>query len=420
MKKETIQQAKTVEAAVAQGAKELGADVSAVTYEILEEAKKGLFGIGAAPAKVRVTYTETPDEMALSFVKTLLADMELNAEAVMTAEEDGKRITVSGENAGVLIGHHGDTLDAIQYLANLAANRGEEDDHSYTKITVDVENYRAKREETLRQLAVRMTEKVLKYNKSITLEPMNPYERRIIHSEVQKIEGVSTNSIGAENNRRIVIFPTQQPDAKDGHDSREVKETREKRQYTQDAAEQTAAEGENTEKRGGRNDRYADKNGSRNGRGGRGGRGRGRGDRQSNEVISQPNRPLKTVDKAEEEAAAELNAPLFERAKAEKEAAAAAEPPKAPSGPRSKKPYYMRPKNAPGTQRTYAKPVKKDSVESYYFDLENSMSGLTREKEEPSDIAKACGIYDDPVTETPASADTAASAGSTASEDTEA
>ena len=166
---------------------------------------------------------------------------------------------------------------------------------------------------------------------------------------------------------------------------------------------------------------YADcKNGSRNGRGGRGGRGRGRGDRQSNEVISQPNRPLKTVDKAEEEAAAELNAPLFERAKAEKEAAAAAEPPKAPSGPRSKKPYYMRPKNAPGTQRTYAKPVKKDSVESYYFDLENSMSGLTREKEEPSDIAKACGIYDDPVTETPASADTAASAGSTASEDTEA
>ena len=73
MKKETIQQAKTVEAAVAQGAKELGADVSAVTYEILEEAKKGLFGIGAAPAKVRVTYTETPDEMALSFVKTMLA-----------------------------------------------------------------------------------------------------------------------------------------------------------------------------------------------------------------------------------------------------------------------------------------------------------------------------------------------------------
>ncbi|MGM9624740.1 MAG: RNA-binding cell elongation regulator Jag/EloR [Eubacteriales bacterium] len=420
MKKETIQQAKTVEAAVAQGAKELGADVSAVTYEILEEARKGLFGIGAAPAKVRVTYTETPDEMALSFVKTLLADMELNAEAVMTAEEDGRRITVSGENAGVLIGHHGDTLDAIQYLANLAANRGEEDDHSYMKITVDVENYRAKREETLRQLAVRMTEKVLKYNKSITLEPMNPYERRIIHSEVQKIEGVSTNSIGAENNRRIVIFPTQQPDAKDGHDSREVKEPREKRQYTQDTAEQASADGENTEKRGGRNDRYADRNGSRNGRGGRGGRGRGRGDRQSNEVISQPNRPLKTVDKAEEEAAAELNAPLFERAKAEKEAAAAAEPPKAPSGPRSKKPYYMRPKNAPGTQRTYAKPVKKDSVESYYFDLENSMSGLTREKEEPSDIAKACGIYDDPVTETPDSKENTATAASAATAETDA
>ena len=435
MKKETIKEAKTVEAAVALGAAELGVDVSAVTYEVLAEPKKGLFGIGAAPAKVRITYNETPDEMALSFVRTLLADMELNAEASMTDDADGKRITVSGENAGVLIGHHGDTLDAIQYLANLAANRGEDDDRRGSKITVDVENYRSKREDTLRGLANRMAEKVLKYNKSITLEPMNPYERRIIHSEVQKIEGVSTNSIGAENNRRIVLFPTQQPDAKDGHDAKDVKDVKElgresrgkKRRDDKpktDTASETPASAETAEvsaeftesadsagfagsataerserperaerpERGERGDR-----GERGGRdrGGRGGRGR-RGERSSNEVISQPTRPPMTVDKADEEAIAELNAPLFERAKAEKEAAAAAEPPKAPSTPRSKKPYYMRPKNAPGTQRTYAKPVKKDSVESYYFDLENSKSGLTREKEEPSAIAKACGIYDDP------------------------
>ena len=207
MKKEIIEQAKTVEAAVAQGAANLGVDVSAVTYEVLEEAKKGLFGLGAAPAKVRVTYIEKPDEVALSFVKTLLEDMELDASVSMSDTKDGdKLITVEGENAGVLIGHHGDTLDAIQYLVNLAANRKEDEDRCYTKITVDVENYRAKREDTLRQLAKRMAEKVLKYKKSITLEPMNPYERRIIHSEVQNIEGVSTNSIGSENNRKIVIY----------------------------------------------------------------------------------------------------------------------------------------------------------------------------------------------------------------------
>ena len=179
MKKEIIESAKTVEAAVAQGAEKLGVDASAVSYEVLEEAKKGLFGLGAAPAKVRVTYIEKPDEVALSFVKTLLEDMELDASVSMSDTKDGdKLITVEGENAGVLIGHHGDTLDAIQYLVNLAANRKEDEDRCYTKITVDVENYRAKREDTLRQLAKRMAEKVLKYKKSITLEPMNPYERR--------------------------------------------------------------------------------------------------------------------------------------------------------------------------------------------------------------------------------------------------
>ena len=116
-------------------------------------------------------------------------------------------ITVDGEGAGLLIGHHGETLDALQYLANLAANKkvkGEK--REYTKITLDVEGYRAKREEALRALARRMAGKVVKYKKSVMLEPMNPYERRIIHSEVQSIEGVSTNSIGSENNRRIVMF----------------------------------------------------------------------------------------------------------------------------------------------------------------------------------------------------------------------
>ena len=107
---------------------------------------------------------------------------------------------------GHLIGHHGDTLDAIQYLVNLAVNKKEENEERvYTRISVDVENYRAKREETLRSLARRMAERVKKYRRSVTLEPMNPHERRIIHSEVQNIAGVTTVSIGQENSRRVVI-----------------------------------------------------------------------------------------------------------------------------------------------------------------------------------------------------------------------
>lgn len=126
----------------------------------------------------------------------------------MTDGENGeKRICVTGEAASVLIGHHGETLDQLQYLASLSANKrvdGKKDD--YVRVTVDVEGYRAKREEALRALARRMAAKVLKYKKSVMLEPMNPYERRIIHSEIQNIAGVSTNSIGSENNRKIVVF----------------------------------------------------------------------------------------------------------------------------------------------------------------------------------------------------------------------
>ena len=134
--------------------------------------------------------------------------MNITASVVMTDGDNGeKRISINGDDAAILIGHHGETLDSLQYLASLAANKrvnGKKEE--YTKISVDVEGYRAKREETLRALARRMASKVLKYKKSVMLEPMNPYERRIIHSEIQNMEGVSTNSIGSENNRKIVIF----------------------------------------------------------------------------------------------------------------------------------------------------------------------------------------------------------------------
>lgn len=209
MKQEIIVTGKTIEAAVADGAAALGVDTVAVTYEVLEAPKKGFLGFGEVPAKVKVIYTPTPEMTALTFLRTVIADMGLEAEASLAAVAGSKReflITVTGEDASVLIGHHGETLDSLQYLTNLAANRREDDEAgNYTRITVDIENYRAKREDTLRRLAKRMADKVLKYKRSVTLEPMNAYERRIIHSEIQGIAGVTTNSIGSDNNRRVVI-----------------------------------------------------------------------------------------------------------------------------------------------------------------------------------------------------------------------
>ena len=203
---------KTVEDAVLAAVEALEANsAEEIEYTVLEEGKKGLFGIGAAPAKIEAELKNKGAAIALDFIKQLVADMQLDVvverKSVEGAEKDTCLIEINGSDAGVLIGHHGDTLDSIQYLANLAANKkinGEKPAH--VKVTVDAEGYRAKREETLRALARRMADKVLKQKRSVMLEPMNPYERRIIHSEIQNIEGVSTNSIGSENNRKIVIY----------------------------------------------------------------------------------------------------------------------------------------------------------------------------------------------------------------------
>ena len=150
------------------------------------------------------------EDMSFDFINTLINDIGLEATAELYSCEDGsRRITISGDDASVLIGHHGDTLDALQYLANLACARkninGERDK---SRVTIDIGGYRAKREETLRALARRMAAKALRNKRSVLLEPMSAYERRIIHSEVQGIEGVSTNSVGSDNNRKIVIYLT--------------------------------------------------------------------------------------------------------------------------------------------------------------------------------------------------------------------
>ena len=166
--------------------------------------------IPEAELKLEKREVSTGEDMSFDFVRTVIADIGLNAEATLYSCEDGtRRIVIEGDDASTLIGHHGDTLDALQYLANLACARkninGERDK---SRVTIDIEGYRAKREETLRALARRMAAKALRNKRSVMLEPMSAYERRIIHSEIQDIEGVSTNSVGSDNNRKIVIFLT--------------------------------------------------------------------------------------------------------------------------------------------------------------------------------------------------------------------
>ena len=208
MKKEVVVSAKTVDEALSLAAEELGVSVDAIEYTVLEEPKKGLFGIGAAPAKLSAKI-KGGEHDALAFIEKLMSDMLIEAKVEMKDgdSDDNKIISVEGEGAAVLIGHHGETLDSLQYLANLAANKRVNGvKREFVKITVDVEGYRAKREETLRALARRMAHKVVKYKRSVMLEPMNPYERRIIHAELQSFAGVNTNSIGSESNRKVVIY----------------------------------------------------------------------------------------------------------------------------------------------------------------------------------------------------------------------
>ena len=158
-----------------------------------------------------INVTAQEKTLAINFLKAFISDIGIKCEVKgdMTLNENGfvsRLITIEGEDAPSLIGHRGDMLDALQYLANLCLARKSEGEHKeYVKVVLDIENYREKREQSLRALARRMAEKAIKYQRNVLLEPMNPYERMIIHSEIQGIEGVSTHSVGYDDNRKIVI-----------------------------------------------------------------------------------------------------------------------------------------------------------------------------------------------------------------------
>lgn len=205
--------AKSVEEAIASALEELNVSREEVEIEVIEEASKGVLGLfGGKEAKVRVTVleqevAEEEEEAdakadAGNFVGDILDKMDIDATISVSETEDTVKVDISGENVGLLIGRRGETLDSIQYLTSLVVNKGRED---FKRVIVDVEGYRKKREETLIALAYRMANKVEKYKKSVTLEPMTPYERRIIHSALQERFTIETVSVGEEPNRKVVI-----------------------------------------------------------------------------------------------------------------------------------------------------------------------------------------------------------------------
>lgn len=195
---------RTVEEAIAAGIQELAVDRQQVSIEILEEpAKKGLFGLfGSRLARVRVTYEDDPGFLATEFIKNVCKAMGVAAETQVSRESDNLHINITGPELGILIGRRGDTLDALQYLTNLAIAKKMSE---RIRIVVDVEGYRLRREETLIRLAKRLSDKVKRTGVRIVLEPMNPHERRIIHTSLQDDSRISTFSEGDDPNRRVVI-----------------------------------------------------------------------------------------------------------------------------------------------------------------------------------------------------------------------
>lgn len=195
---------KNVEEAVSSALKQLNVTEDKVTIEVLEEGSKGFLNlIGVKPAKVKVTLKRDYIEDARKFVRDVLDSMGVLAEIRISEENDTIKIDLTGPKMGIIIGYRGETLDSLQYLISLVVNKGH--DIPYKKVILDTENYRAKREETLKRVALKSANKVKKSKRILKLEPMNPYERRIIHATLQNDEKISTRSEGDEPFRRVVI-----------------------------------------------------------------------------------------------------------------------------------------------------------------------------------------------------------------------
>lgn len=213
--------AKSVDEAIKLALEELQLEENQVKIEIIEQPAKGIFGfIGSKQAKVKVEVLESKSEIikpvkdstvgdkdkeiAYKFTRELLDAMNIQAEIRIKIMNGSLYINLAGPKMGIIIGRRGQTLDSIQYLISLVVNKENDKDH-YVKVILDTEDYRKKREETLIRLANRLAERVIKSGRKVELEPMNPYERRIIHSALQEIDQVVTYSEGEEPYRKVII-----------------------------------------------------------------------------------------------------------------------------------------------------------------------------------------------------------------------
>lgn len=209
MRREAVATGKTIEEASEAAARMLG-DVGGaeIRYEVIEAPVKKTLGLfGGNPAKVKAYVEDTPAARAVEYLSGIFEKMGLSdLSMAVTEKEGGAEISVEGEGLGAIIGRRGETLDALQYLASLACN---EEGSGFYRIILNTGDYREKREKTLQALARRIAEQVLRTHRSQSLEPMNPYERRIIHTTVQEIEGVTSWSVSDGRNRRVIIGTEQ-------------------------------------------------------------------------------------------------------------------------------------------------------------------------------------------------------------------
>ncbi len=198
---------KTVNDAITNAIIELETTSNKIEYDIISEGSKGVFGIGSKPAKIKVWFKEEPkksiEEVVNEFLEKIFNAMDIQAEVSVIVNGDNVNIELTGNDMGILIGKRGQTLDSLQYLVNLVVNKYSD---SYMKVKVDTENYRERRKATLENLAKNIAFKVKRTKRPVSLEPMNPFERRIIHSALQNDRYVTTKSEGDEPYRHVVVL----------------------------------------------------------------------------------------------------------------------------------------------------------------------------------------------------------------------
>ena len=194
--------AKTVDDALTEALIKLSATSDQVEYEVIEKGSTGFLGIGSKPAVIKIRKKCTVEDSIREFLGKVFDAMNLEVEIIINKEDNNYSVELKGADMGVLIGKRGQTLDSLQYLANLAVNKNSEE---YVKVKIDTEDYRNRRKETLENLAKNIAYKVKRTKRPVSLEPMNPFERRVIHSALQNDRFVTTHSEGEEPYRHVVV-----------------------------------------------------------------------------------------------------------------------------------------------------------------------------------------------------------------------